>query len=235
MMTHSAYKIPVWDTITTAWHKVHGSKKTFWAAIGVMFLIIIGIAILQGIASFIGGKVPANIISGIGNAFLTILEFGFIFMGIYRAANLPINYKQLFLALNWQIIFYLIGLYVIKFLIYIPVAIVIAIGTMLMPSMLPISMLLFIIAFIAGLIISVRLIIALPLVLDQRMKPWDAIKTSFEKTRHNFWHIIGIFFLQVCIIAISMIPLGIGLIWTIPFSLINFGLVYRRLNNQASV
>ena len=41
--------------------------------------------------------------------------------------------------------------------------------------------------------------------------------------------LIGIYIIQFCIVIISMIPLGIGLIWTLPFILILYGTVYKRL------
>ena len=49
-MNVTPLQLPIFDPMATAWSKVKGSKKSIWAAEGIILLITIGFAILNTLA-----------------------------------------------------------------------------------------------------------------------------------------------------------------------------------------
>src|SRR5205085_143591 len=88
--------------------------------------------------------------------------------------------------------------------------------------------LLTIIAF-AAFYLLVRLMLSIAFVLEQNVNPWRAIVLSFHATRCNFWRLFGWYIAIWIIMMISIIPLGIGLIWTLPLIYISYGMIYKTL------
>lgn len=227
-------QLPVWDTINAAWTRVSGSKGSFWAAAGIIFVIMFGIGVLEGITEnlmFVSG-----LLGIIGSVLGYFLQLGLIYMGITRAKDMAINWKMVFNTFNTQIALYLIGLYILQTLIFMIPAIVGALGFMMFMAggVLAFFGALVIIASIIGmLIIAIRLSLSMAFVLDTLTSPLAAIKQSIAATDGNFWNLVGIFLLQMLILIISVIPIGIGLIWSLPFSLICYGLIYKTLRANA--
>lgn len=224
----NTYELPVWETITTAWEKVYGAKQTIWAALGIIILISIGFGILQGFTK--NAAVVYGIICLIGNVVLYFLEFGLIYLGIRRALNLPIEWKMVFRVISdLPMCLWIVCAYILMILIYIPAGIIAGIGVALLTVSVPLAMIFFILSAVVMFWLSARMILTVAFIIDKGINAIDAIKASFKATRSNVLAIIAVLILQVIIMIISAIPLGIGLIWTIPFSLIVYGLMYQRL------
>jgi hypothetical protein len=71
-------------------------------------------------------------------------------------------------------------------------------------------------------------------ILAKKVNPWVAIKLSFKATKSNVCRLIGLSILNGLILLVSAIPLGIGLIWTLPYFFINFGEIYKSLVESRS-
>lgn len=231
-MVEPTYLLPIWDTITHAWHKVHGSKKTMWGAIVVILLIGMGLGIIAAIVEYfipIIGPVVQVIISIVN--FLLIL--GLMYIGIRRASDLPISYKMIFHAFNSPITLNAIGLYILQGLIFIIPILMMFSATLLYASTMPfattLSILLYLVGLIATIYLAFRLYVAMAFVLDQNAGPIDAIKHSFKVTRGNVLRLFGLVIIEIIIFFISALPLLIGVIWTLPFIYILYGLTYKRL------
>lgn len=224
-------QLPVWDTINAAWAKVAGSKGTFWAAIIIMFLIMFGIGILEGVTEKI--FFISSLLGIIGSILGYFLQLGLVYIGITRAKDMPINYKLVFTPFDVQLALNLVGLYVLQTVIFLIPAIVAAAGIFLYMTGSAIAMfiggLLVIASIVALLVIAVRLSISMAYVLDASAGPRAAIKSSLAATEGNFWNLVGIYILQMLILLVSILPAGIGLIWSIPFVLICYGMVYKQL------
>lgn len=233
--------LPVFESVSLAWQKVSGSKSTFWAGIGIMFLINL---IIMGIDISTHDKDHHWIITGLGLIILIIcieiilrvlsyiFSWGLLYLALKRAHDEPIAFHMIKYVFDWGIFFRMIGLYIlmttlflIPFFIYLlPLAI---------PSQMPAAHFLTAVCFVTGILILLylmaRLFLATALVFLKRQNPIMAIKTSFKATESNGWNIVGLFLVNLLIILVSIIPLGIGLIWSIPYVLINRGIVYKKL------
>jgi uncharacterized membrane protein len=87
-------------------------------------------------------------------------------------------------------------------------------------------------SFIGGIIafyLAMRLVVAKAIVINEKKNPIHAIKISFAATKYHVWNIIGFVILQTLALVLSIIPLGMGLIWSIPFCSVAYGLLYRKL------
>lgn len=69
----------------------------------------------------------------------------------------------------------------------------------------------------------------LPLIVDKGLSPWQAMETSRKAVHKIWWRLIGLFIVMGLIFVVSLVPLGIGLIWTWPMFIILTGVVYRHL------
>lgn len=223
-------QLPVWDTIKAAWDKVSGFKSSFWAALGLIFVIMFAIGVLEGITErvmFISG-----LLGIIGSVLGYFLQMGLIYMGIARAKDSPISYKLVFSTFNMQIALYLIGLYILQTLIFIIPFIIGAAGFFLCMAgnvfATSIGTLLIIASIICTIVIAVRLSLAMAYVLDTLSAPLAAIKSSIAATEGNFWNLVGIYLLQLIILFVSML-LIIGWIWSLPLMFICYGMIYKTL------
>lgn len=237
-MIGQEYKLPIEETLKTAWEKVSGSKSTFWIALIITFAVLISMAgVLAAIAMLIPGITP--LFQFISQLIGYIFEMGLIYMGIKRSQNLPINFAMIFYPLNLDLLLKLVGLYLLQFLIFLVPIIVIVASLFFYPisaGMLGLGILLTLIGSLGIIYLAIRMVLAMAFILDTNAGPWNAIKLSFRATHCNFWRLLFIIVLQSVIIAISVIPLGIGLIWTLPWAFINYGVFYKKLadNNMGN-
>jgi len=239
-MTDLSYSLSIEETIKTAWNKVSGAKGTIWAALIILFAVALGLGLVNVMLSAMLPKV-GPVFNVVFQVLIYLLDMGILYIGIKRAMDMPISYGLVFHAFSNGLPVKIILLYILQILIcFIPVLLMLASAftydmeqasgqTFLFMSL---SILLFVAGLLGTIYITIRLMLSMGFVLDKQMSPINAIKSSFRATQCNFWNIFFIFLLQSLIIAISAIPLGIGLIWTIPFSLINYGVIYKNLSTN---
>jgi len=59
------------------------------------------------------------------------------------------------------------------------------------------------------------------------MSPWQALETSRKTVTHKWFAVFGLLIVLSLINMIAMIPLGIGLIWTLPLTMLVMGAIYK--------
>lgn len=226
--TQSAYILPVWETITKAWEKTNGAKGTLWGAFGMIILVSILFGVVEGVTK--NAVVLYGLVCLIGNVIAYFMQLGLLYMGIKRAADQPIEWKMVFSVLtDFNKALWVVAAYFIMFLVYIPPMIITAAGIFLLGMSTFLAIICFIASFLIFIYLSARLILTVAYILATDMNAIEAVKASYYATQDNVLNVIGIIFMQAIIIAVSAIPLGIGLIWTIPFALVLYGLMFQRL------
>lgn len=199
---------PEWDigdVFKEAWQLTHGAKATLFGAMLINFGVSQGFARIvekMGIDS-IFMIVLAQLLIG----FITYpLSAGLTMLGIKRAAGMPIKLNMLFD--------------------YYPKILTIFLLYALMILLISLGMLLLI---IPGIYLAIAYSMAMPLMLEKNMGIWEALETS-RKMIHKYWfNIFGLYLVLGFIFLLSLIPLGIGLIWAAPFCMIVLGIVYRSM------
>jgi hypothetical protein len=225
------YELPVWDTIKASWSKVYGSKGTFWIAIVVAFIVIFALGMIDGVLKSSAPTIEP-IYAFVMQVVTYLIDMGIVYLGIRRAMDLPIAFDQMFRGFQGSLPWKIIGLYILQVLICILPIILMVTSIMLYPifGTALLSVIFFIVGFFGIIYLSVRLMMSMGYVLDKEMGPVDAIKASFHATGSNFWNLVAIFLIQTIILAILALPLGIGLIWGLPFAFINYGMIYKSIS-----
>jgi hypothetical protein len=232
---YNQYQLPINDTLKTAWHLTYGAKGTIWAALGALFLCWIGVYVLQMLLVHFPAFIVVSIMV-IAQLVLSLIQAGIFYLGIHRAFGLPIRYSVIFDTLNADLAWKIFGLYILQMVIFLITFLIFGLLFFISTySLLPpiIHKIILVLGSITYIYLIIKMILSLPYVLDKKINPWQAIKLSFEATKGNVLPLIAIYFMQIVIFIISAIPLGIGLIWTIPFMIILYGVIYKRLSMRA--
>lgn len=230
-----ANTLPIGDTIKAAWDKLYGVKSTFWVAVIVSQLILLGLMVITKLGSMILG--PLGTLCSIATLLIFMLmQIGIYYMGMQRSANLPVNYKQIFYPFSKTLFIRLIGLILIQSVIMLIPGLLAGIATYIIftPGYGSIAGLVSAILYVSGLLIGIYLILGMLLamgnVLTKNMLPIDAIKKSYDCTKSHIFELFVIYVIYAIIYFILSIPFGLGLIWGIPFMYILYGEIYQRLS-----
>lgn len=87
----------------------------------------------------------------------------------------------------------------------------------------------FILLIIPGIYLLVAYYFSTMLVADKGLGPWQALETSRKRVSRH-WFTVFLSFLGLVIFnLVAMIPFGIGLIWSIPWSMLVYAVLYQRL------
>jgi len=86
-----------------------------------------------------------------------------------------------------------------------------------------------ILLLIPGIYLAVAYMLAIPLIVERGLSPWQAMEASRKAITQHWFKVFGLFLLLGLIVSISAIPLGIGLIWTIPLFVMVMGVLYRTI------
>ena len=131
---------------------------------------------------------------------------GIYMIGVRRAVNAPIRAGQMLDYFSKTLP--LFGLYLLML-------ILILVG--------------FVLLIIPGIYLSVAYMLAIPLMVDKNLGVWEALETSRKAIHKRWFTIFGLTLVIMLINLVAMIPLGLGLIWTVPMSTIAFGVLYRNI------
>src|SRR5207249_4547579 len=146
------------------------------------------------IAEIIGkfSTILGSLINIISIIIYMLLELGLVYIGIQRAKNVSINFKQVFRAFEFPIILRVIGVYFLIAVIlisidvffFIPIFILVGTSSNVLTSGFNIANFFFVswllIAIIAIIYISIRMMLSIAFVLDRGTNSWSAIKMSFK-------------------------------------------------------
>lgn len=217
------------DCISEAWSLVKGAKWPIWS----VFLASILCNVLS-LIPFIG------IIFICVSIYLTI---GMIYLGLLRGQGKDIHFSMIKDIFNIKTILYVIGGFLLLYLFillmfFLPTAIIAHfqlpheikdLSVLQTPINAVIAILfLFWVVYAAYLYLRISYLV-LPIVLLQQKNPWAAMVESYKATQSHVLSLSLLFILQFIFYFVGMIPLGIGLIWTLPLFFISTGVAYKKL------
>jgi len=87
---------------------------------------------------------------------------------------------------------------------------------------------------IIGLAVGLFLFFTLPLMIERDMAAFDAVKESFNKVKSNFGALIGPILLAMIVAGAGGIVFGIGALFTAPWMLIAYWLIYDAAYGRAA-
>jgi len=204
----------VGELIKEAWQKTKGVKASVWGAVITMLVIISGV-FFGGMAAFQAyykGLDP-NVAMGancgvqlVANWLSMLMTGGIMLIGVRHVLEQRVSWKMVFAGFSKA--FSMTMAFILQ-------TILVTIG--------------FILLVIPGIYLFVGYILVLPLILDKGMGPWEALEASRKAIHKKWWTVFGLCLVMVLISIVAMIPLGLGLIWTIPMFFVLTGVLYVRL------
>lgn len=209
------YDFSIGGVLSEAWSLTAGAKWPVFLAFIFYMLVTIGFVAVMSVALVAvtsaspesSAAIVVQLVMQVGMYLVIMpLAMGIMILGIKRAVGAPMNAASIF------------GYYsrtLSIFLTLILVNIMVVIGLILL--------------VIPGIYLMISYYMALPLVAEKGMSPWQAMETSRKAITHRWFSFFGLAFVMMLIVMVSMIPLGLGLIWTMPMMLIAFGILYRNM------
>ncbi len=216
------YQFAVGDVLQEAWTRTAGAKLTIiLALLAYMGVVIVASLIVGFVFGMLGlgdnpesaGGVMSAIVQQLVLMAITLpLGMGLFMLGLKRSVDQPLAVGTIFD--------------------YFGKVVPLLLTTLLMYVMLIIGFLLLI---LPGIYLAVGYYLAMPLVVEKNLGPWQALEASRKAITKRWFAVFGFILLLILINLVAMIPLGIGLIWTLPMSLIAYGILYRTVFGCESV
>ena len=206
------YEFGVGAIISEAWSKTKGSKTNILLAVLLYMLIsLIAHTLVSVLLSLFGlSTADPGLGSGIAQLVVTVLTLpigvGIFFIGVKQSMGLEHSVGEV------------LGYY--------DKTLPLVIGMVIMYIMV---MLGFMLLILPGIYLAVAYYFGSPLIADKGLGPWQALETSRKSITKNWFGFFGLAIVLVIINLIGAIPLGIGLLWTIPMSVVAYGIAYRNM------
>lgn len=209
------YDFAIGELLGEAWQRVKGTKGIIIGGFLVFYAVMFVVSfVLGGMLGIFGAlsESPAAVMVGelligvLASALAYPFMAGINMIGIRRAADQPISFNEIFshfgrtLPLMITAVVMMLLIYLGMFLLIIP-----------------------------GLYLAIAYMLAIPLVVERGLSPWQALEASRKAISQHWFKTFGLFLLLGLITMVSVIPLGIGLIWSIPLFVIAMGVLYRTI------
>lgn len=203
------YELTIGGVFSEAKSKLSGSKGPVWIAI---VLSMVSFAAIQFFLTFVLSLLPLPaLFSAIAlQALVTLLTapitIGVMLVGIKLAADVRASGASIFGYFDMML-----NLFLQALLIYL----IVGIGLLLL--------------VLPGIYLLYAYMYSGSLLVEKKMGIWEAMEASRRAVTHSWFKLFFLWIIIVLLIVVSMIPLMIGLIWTLPLSLLCFGVVYKTL------
>lgn len=203
------YDFDIVEIIKAGWAHIDGVKTQF--IIGFLIYVVIAV-VVQTALGFIFPQGTSDsphlmnqlIVGIISIPVIVPLLVGIMMMAIKHSRGETIDFKSVFNYYHLTGILSLAGI-----LVYIMTMV----GLMLL--------------ILPGLYLSIAYTFTMPLIVDKNMGVWDAMELSRKTVTKHWFKVFGLVLLLGIIALISAIPLGAGLIWTVPLMFMTlYGLLY---------
>lgn len=209
------YEFSIGDIMSEAWKKTSGRKGTMNLAFFLYFLVVIPIMIVAQLVVepvIVNYPDPAIVITlavvqqMLINLITLPIGVGLFMLGLRASTGVPIEATSIFGYFNK--------------------AFSLLVTVILMYIMLVIGLLLFV---LPGIYLMIAYFMAMPLVVEKGLSPWQALEASRKAITHRWFSVLGLMLVMGLVMMISIIPLGIPMIWTMPMFMIVYGIMYRNM------
>ncbi len=212
---------PNWQigaVLSEGWALSNGFKASFWGGFLIYMGVVFALAMAMGVLS-----VAVTVASSEAGILVTVLSqlvqlivtaplvAGLFMLGIKRAAGQPVNAFMIFNYFPKTLPL---------FLTYLLMLLLVVIG--------------FVLLVIPGIYLTIAYALALPLLVDKNLGIWESLETSRKGLTRCWFRFFGFGIIGLLIVLVSAIPLGIGLIWTLPWLYAALGVIYRDVFGVSS-
>ena len=215
------FQFSIREIVSEAWKKTSGAKGTIWLAM-LLYIVVatpvsVGIPILLELIGLSSQPAPgepynAMVVLGFIVSQIIILSItlplgaGLFMVGLKIAVGATVSSTEVFGHFH-KTLPLLVSVILIYFMMLVGFALLI----------------------LPGIYLLVAYYLAIPLIVEKNLSPWQAMEASRKAITKCWFRFFGLGILILLIAAVAMIPLGIGLIWVMPFIFIAYGIVYRNI------
>ncbi|GHA01766.1 hypothetical protein GCM10008090_08680 [Arenicella chitinivorans] len=203
------YELKPVEVIKQAWAMLPGMKSPFWIAAIIYGMLSLGFSF---VTTTVAGDPATGSVNWVGYIAMNLLQMivltpvaaGLMMIGVKHAVGAPVNFNEIYQHFDKTM-----PLFLTMLLMYI----LIIIG--------------FILLIIPGLYLSVGFALAMPLVIDKRMGPIEALTTSCKAITHKWFSFFGFWVLSLLVVIAGFLALFVGVIWAYPLVVLAIGIIYR--------
>jgi len=204
------YELKPIGVLQDAWANLSGMKGTFWAALVVYVVLSFALGLLFGVfgASIESGVPTATQIIGevIQIIIFTPMTMGLVMIALKHSVGAKIELGELFKHYN-KILPLFLG--------YLISTIAVIIG--------------FLLFIIPGIYLSIAYVMAMILIVEKGMGPWEALETSRKAVTKKWFNMFGFMILASIVVVVGALALLVGLVWALPLVTLAFAMVYRDM------
>lgn len=240
--THSK-NLSISNSLKMSWQKLPGFKQKCWLLIIIFAFILFGLSFIP-IDQEIFEENPwvlLCIIAIIVSWMTIFLVFYLLALSIQWAEKHAVSYNDLkpFYARLSGRIKLLFFLFLFNVVLMGPAIIFFLLPGFLDSTTISAQILSFIttLCYLLGAIslfyMIVKLYLSFGIYYQEKTSAWRAIKLSFKRTQGYFWKLFFLIVTNTLILFISSLTV-IGLLWAIPWIILNYGVVYWMLHDSMS-
>lgn len=242
------YDFTIRDVLKEAWTNVAGTKGVYWEGIGFIlafFILVVMVASLLGY--FYGWPIEqtkhVGSLAGSLWAFFVIVPMstGLSYIGLLRALQKPIKFHDAITAypLIWEILGPLILTQLIIYCVLFVYGFLVGIIYAMIRSSVPdisdwvndwttlLTVINFIIVLLVKIYFALCFCFAPLLILVKRMSVLHAMYYSLMQVHQHIFKLFWVMLITTIVLCISTLLLLVGLVWTFPWSMNVFGILYR--------
>ena len=206
--TEGHFTLGIEAVLTEAWALTAGHKLKLNMAVAIYSVISIVMAVLTGwVQALSGDSVLLAIAGELVNAWVTLpIAMGLFAISLERASGGEIQNNRLFAFYRW--------------------------ATRLLLAAVLMTLLIFVgyvLLIVPGIYLSVAYLFALPLLVQEQMGIVEALEASRKALTHCWFNVFGLLLVLALINGLAAVPLGIGLIWSVPLTVVSIGLAYKKI------
>lgn len=240
-------KLSISKTLKAAWHQVKGSKFSFF--MGFFTLSLIQILMFIGLETV---NLPLSSVTWLNPAlflltlFLTSpLSAGFAMMGLKRARAETLTWKSIFTYYRLIFPLFVTALMAVV-IVWISCAIITAVSVVTLYSAhligsvsLTEAYILFGLACFVFLFTLLSCVVLLGftfvLKIDGKASALSAPFSSIKMAFPHFWRLLWLNISLILIFLLSLIPMGLGLLWSLPLIHISLGHAYEKIRGEEAI
>ncbi len=180
-------------------------KPRLWRVIGQFAIVLVIFAAIDALSK---NNLLISVVSS------TLFAFATTLMSLAYAEKGIFSFRHAFKSLTWKRFGYFAAAYLLA-------KIIIIAGCILL--------------IVPGIIAAVALFPIKYLALEEDIRPIPALKKSLKLTKGHRWKILEVAFFAILLNILGAVCLIVGLLFTVPLTLIAFALVYRKLSGAGHV
>lgn len=213
------FRFEIGAIFSEAWQRTSGSKGVVLGGVAIIYAVSLGLGLVGGALQVAepdsAVAVFASFALNVASALITYpLTAGLMLYGVHRSVSRPdAGFGDVFSCLPLALP--LLALYIVQGLLTL-------LGLLLL--------------ILPGIYLAVAYSYAALLFVERRLGLWESLETS-RKALTTCWFQYFTFLLLLALtnVVLGALTLGIGLIWTVPWSLLAYTIAYRNIFGVASL